>query len=85
MTSDSQTESGGVVSSTAWLGDTDADKARVAKWFWKMDYCKKHGLAPAQNWMWDIAETKWQEAQSPNIKEEDKIIMKAIILKAPPK
>lgn len=48
----------------------NADKARTAKWFWKMSYCKKHGLAPAQNEVWDYVETKWQEAQ-PLTKEND--------------
>lgn len=49
----------------AILDDSDADKARTEKWFWKMDYCKKHGLAPAQNAVWDYVETKWLEAHLP--------------------
>lgn len=28
----------------------------VEKWFWKMDYCKRNGLPPAQSWAWDKAE-----------------------------
>ena len=27
-----------------------------AKWFWKMDYCKKRRIPPAQTWAWDEAE-----------------------------
>ena len=26
------------------------------KRFWKMNFCKKHGLAPAQNEVWDYVE-----------------------------
>jgi hypothetical protein len=29
------------------------------KWFWKMGYCKKYGLPPAQKWAWDKAELAW--------------------------
>lgn len=24
-------------------------------WIWKMDYCKRNGLPPAQEWAWDKA------------------------------
>jgi hypothetical protein len=27
-----------------------------AKWCWKMDYCKKQGIPPAQTWAWEQAE-----------------------------
>jgi len=26
------------------------------KWRWKMDYCKKQGIPPAQTWAWEQAE-----------------------------
>lgn len=26
------------------------------KWSWKMDYCKKQEIPPAQKWAWDLAE-----------------------------
>jgi len=26
------------------------------KWIWKMDYCKKNYIPPAQKWAWDEAE-----------------------------
>jgi hypothetical protein len=26
------------------------------KWLWKCDYCKSHGLPPAQEWAWQKAE-----------------------------
>ena len=26
------------------------------KWFWKMNYCRRNGLSPAQEWAWSIAE-----------------------------
>lgn len=58
VTSNSQSESNGA-SSSAVLGTQD----ETAKWFWKMHYCKQHGLAPAQNEVWDYVEKKWQEAQ----------------------
>jgi hypothetical protein len=29
------------------------------KWLWKMAYCKKKGLPPAQSWAWDKAEEAW--------------------------
>jgi hypothetical protein len=31
------------------------------KWFWKMDYCKKKQIPPAQSWAWDEAETTHNE------------------------
>lgn len=40
------------------------DVELVAKWLWKMDYCKKQGLAPANQSCWELAEQKWVEAQS---------------------
>ncbi len=30
------------------------------KWSWMMDYCKSHGLPPAQDWAWDKAEKAWR-------------------------
>jgi hypothetical protein len=27
-----------------------------SKWFFMMDYCKKHQLPPAQSWAWQLAE-----------------------------
>ena len=36
------------------------------KWFWKMNYCKKHGITPAQNEVWDYVEKMWEDYQSPN-------------------
>ena len=35
--------------------------ANPNKWHWKMQYCKKHGIPPAQSWAWDEAEKAWQE------------------------
>ena len=34
--------------------DEDSDK-----WIWKMEYCKKHRLPPAENWAWNKAEEAW--------------------------
>ena len=31
------------------------------KWFWKMEYCRKHRLPPAQAWAWDEAEKAFSE------------------------
>lgn len=31
------------------------------EWFWKMDYCKKNGLPPAQEWAWNIADKEWKK------------------------
>ena len=31
------------------------------KWFWKMEYCRKHRLPPAQSWAWWEAEQAWKE------------------------
>ena len=28
---------------------------RTTRWFWMMDYCKKYGLPPAQQWAWKRA------------------------------
>ena len=30
------------------------------KWSWKMDYCLKMGLPPAQEWAWQIAEKEFR-------------------------
>jgi hypothetical protein len=30
------------------------------KWAWKMNWCKKMGLAPAQKHAWDKAEDAWE-------------------------
>jgi len=29
------------------------------KWFWMMNYCKKHGISLAQLWAWKKAEIEW--------------------------
>lgn len=34
-------------------------KTEEQKWFWKMDYCKKNNLPPAQKWAWDKAENEF--------------------------
>jgi hypothetical protein len=39
-------------------------RERVAKWLWKMAYCKTRGLAPANSKSWDLAEEEWEEARS---------------------
>lgn len=30
------------------------------KWRWKMGYCKKHGIPPAQSWAWNRAEDAYR-------------------------
>ena len=41
--------------------DNDDCNARVdGKWSWKMDYCKKQGIPPANSSAWDQAETAWK-------------------------
>ena len=32
------------------------------KWFWKMDYCRRNGLPPAQEYAWNIAEHAYKES-----------------------
>ena len=34
--------------------------SKIFKWFWKMDYCKKHGIPPAQKWAWGEAEKAYK-------------------------
>ena len=34
------------------------------KWFWMMDYCKKHNIPPAQKWAWDISKIAYIEMLS---------------------
>lgn len=29
------------------------------KWYWMMDYCKEHGLPPAQSFAWNRAEEEY--------------------------
>ena len=31
------------------------------KWYWKMDWCKKNGLAPAKKEIWELAEKAYNE------------------------
>jgi len=30
------------------------------KWFWKMAYCKRRAIPPAQLWAWGWAEAAWE-------------------------
>lgn len=32
----------------------------MSQWQWKMGYCKKKGIPPAQKWAWDEAEKAYQ-------------------------
>ena len=34
------------------------------KWFWKMDYCKRKAIPPAQTWAWEKAEKAYNEHKS---------------------
>ena len=38
---------------------TDNEKT-TKKWLWKMDWCKKEHLPPAQKWVWDKAEEAYK-------------------------
>jgi hypothetical protein len=49
------------------------DRERFEKWIWKMTYCKEHGLAPAQNYVWDHVESKWEEYQLEKKNESEKV------------
>lgn len=40
------------------------------KWFWMMDYCKQHGLPPAQNYGWETAKKAWQKLNQKPEKEK---------------
>lgn len=31
------------------------------KWIWMMDYCKKNGIPPAQQWAWDMASKAYED------------------------
>ncbi len=31
------------------------------KWFWMMDYCKKHGIPPARVWAWKEVELSYEQ------------------------
>lgn len=31
------------------------------KWSWKMDWCRKNFLSPANDWVWSMAERAWNE------------------------
>jgi hypothetical protein len=42
------------------------DREYSGPWFWKTDYCKKHGLPPALKYAWDLAEKAWED----NCKQE---------------
>jgi len=33
------------------------------RWFWIMDYCKKHGLPPAQSYGWETAKKAWEKTK----------------------
>jgi hypothetical protein len=41
-------------------------KKTTEKWMWKMDFCKKNQLAPAQKWAWDKAENAFRIEQGKN-------------------
>ena len=31
------------------------------KWIWMMDFCKKNGIPPAQQWAWDSADKAYED------------------------
>ena len=35
-----------------------------SKWQWMMDYCRKTGMSPAQQWAWDKAEKEYEKEHS---------------------
>jgi len=40
------------------------------KWRWKMDYCKKQGIPPAQTWAWEQAEKAFCMTYNPKLTGE---------------
>jgi hypothetical protein len=43
----------------------------TTKWTWKMDYCEKNGLPPAQDWAWSLAESAWRETKARQFSSDD--------------
>ena len=40
----------------------------IEKWRWKKNYCQKKNLYPAQYWLWEEADRKYEE----QLKEQGK-------------
>jgi hypothetical protein len=38
-----------------------------SKWAWMMRWCREKGVSPANAAMWELAEKRWIEANSPNV------------------
>lgn len=56
--------------------DTKMDEMTEIKWFWRMDYCKKHFLSPAKNCVWKRAENAWKGElvrDEPNEKNQENL------------
>ena len=41
------------------------------EWAWKMDYCKKHELPPAQSWAWNKAKQALLDYIEENYRRKD--------------
>lgn len=42
-------------------------KPDLEKWVFKMKYCQKHKIPPAQSWAWELAEKEYQEVKTKTI------------------
>jgi hypothetical protein len=43
------------------IAERDQARHESAKWAWMMDYCKKHGMAPAPSRVWNDAEEAYEK------------------------
>lgn len=40
------------------------NKKNSVKWFWKMDWCKRNNVAPADNYFWELAEEAFKKGKA---------------------
>lgn len=40
---------------------SESKETQHSEWLWKMEYCKKNGLPPAQSWAWKLANKAYAE------------------------
>jgi len=41
-----------------------SEDALIEKWFWKMEYCNKRRIPPAQQWAWEEADAAFAKAHN---------------------
>jgi len=40
------------------------EPTKTDRWIWKMDYCVRNNMPPAQEWAWNIADDEYNKQEN---------------------